>query len=51
MASSLSRWGFQVRILFNVGKGTNFFWNKKLGVVGEYVGSGSALTEQIFTKW
>lgn len=51
MASSLSRWGIQVGTLFNVGKGTNFLRNEKMGVVGEYVGSRSALTEQIFTKW
>lgn len=51
MASSLSRWGFEVRTLLNIGKGTNFPRNKKQGVDGEYVGSGSALTEQIFTKW
>ena len=51
MASSLCRWGFQVGTLFNDRKGTNFLRNKKMGVVGELVGSGSALTEQIFTKW
>lgn len=50
LASTLSQWGFQVGTLFNVGKGTNFFWNQKQGVDGEYVGSGSALTEQILTK-
>ena len=50
VASPLSRWGIQVGTLFNVGKGTNFLRNEKMGVDGEYVGSGSALTEQIFTK-
>ena len=50
MASPLGRWGIQVGTLFNVGKGTNFSRNKKQGVGGEYVGSGSALTEQILTK-
>lgn len=50
MASPLSRWGIQVVTLFNVGKGTNFLRKEKMGVDGEYVGSRSALTEQILTK-
>ena len=50
VASPLSRWGIQVGTLFNVGKGTNFLRNEKMGADGEYVGSGSALTEQILTK-
>ena len=50
MASSLSPGVFQVGTLFNVGKGTNFFWKQNQGVGGEYVGSWSALTEQILTK-
>ena len=40
-----------VGTLLNVGKGTNFSRNKKLGGNGEVVGSGSALTEFIFTKY
>ena len=35
VASTLSRWGIQVGTLFNIGKGTNFFWNEKQGVDGE----------------
>lgn len=50
VASTLDRWGFEVWTLLNFGKGTNFSRNKKQGVVGEQVGSGSALTEQIFTN-
>ena len=51
VASTLSRWGIEVGTLLNVGKGTNFLRNKKMGVVGELVGSGSALTDVFFTKW
>ena len=35
VASTLSPGVFQVGTLFNVGKGTNFFWKQKQGVGGE----------------